>query len=167
MLFRSISEDLRAGGSFRAAESGLRHILEHLRGAGVVALEAATVAEDRWARVLEEYDSHLVDVRGLCASSCEHYVGYARRLLDWYDKRHGGQPLSLLSGVDVLEFITEHASLHAGCSWRNTLCSQTRSFLRYLRWDGTVEVDLDRVVPKLLRVITIIDGERADSDHVR
>jgi site-specific recombinase XerD len=48
-----------------------------------------------------------------------------------------------------LDFITELAGLNASGSWRNNLCSLTRVFLRYLRWEGIVEVDLDRVVPTL------------------
>jgi site-specific recombinase XerD len=48
-----------------------------------------------------------------------------------------------------LDFITDLAGLNPSGSWRHNLCSLTRGFLRYLRWEGVVEVDLDRVVPTL------------------
>jgi site-specific recombinase XerD len=48
-----------------------------------------------------------------------------------------------------LDFITDLAGLNPSGSWRYNLCSLTRGFLRYLRWEGIVEVDLDRVVPTL------------------
>lgn len=71
----------------------------------------------------------------------------ARRLLDW----HGERSLTSLTGVDVLDYITELADLHPSGSWRNNLCSLTRSFLRFLRWEGIQDNDLDRVVPTLPR----------------
>jgi site-specific recombinase XerD len=67
----------------------------------------------------------------------------------WLQKRHGNKLLDRLNGVDVLEYITQLAGRHPSASWRNNLCSYTRVFLRYLRWQGIIHVDLDRVVPKL------------------
>jgi site-specific recombinase XerD len=68
-------------------------------------------------------------------------------LLEWYAKRHGKRELALISGVDVLDFILGSADLHPSGAWRRNLCSLTRSFLRYLRWEGLIDLDLDRAVP--------------------
>jgi len=146
---RFINEELRAEGTFREAGSLLRHMLEHLRSEGVIQQAAAARPEDGLASVLGKYDRYLDCVRGLSLSSRSQYVLYARRLIAWWCERHGERPLAHLSGVDVLDFITELAGLNASGSWRNNLCSLTRVFLRYLRWEGIVEVDLDRVVPTL------------------
>ena len=146
---RFINEELRAEGTFREAGSLLRHMLEHLRSEGVIQQAAAARPEDGLASVLGKYDRYLDCVRGLSLSSRSQYVLYARRLIAWWCERHGERPLAHLSGVDVLDFITELAGLNASGSWRNNLCSLTRAFLRYLRWEGIVEVDLDRVVPTL------------------
>ncbi len=104
---------------------------------------------DPFDPILSQYDSHLNKVRGLSEVSRSIYVQYARRLLGWYRSRHGDRPLSELTGVDVVGFVSELAPLHPSRSWRNNLCSLTRVFLRYLRWEGVLKVDLDRVVPKL------------------
>ena len=149
LVERFINEELRSEGTFRDAGSLLRHMLEHLRSEGVIHQAAAARPEDRFASVLGKYDHHLDCVRGLSLSSRPQYVHYARRLLEWWCERHGERPLAHLSGVDVLDFITELAGLNPSGSWRNNLCSLTRGFLRYLRWEGIVEVDLDRVVPTL------------------
>jgi site-specific recombinase XerD len=146
---RFINEELRAEGAFRDAGSLLRHMLDHLRFEGVIQQAAATRSEDRFASVLGKYDRYLDCVRGLSLSSRPQYLRYAQRLLEWACERHGERPLAHLTGVDVLDFITESAGLNPSGSWRCNLCSLTRVFLRYLRWEGIVEVDLDRVVPTL------------------
>lgn len=146
---RFINEELRAEGTFRDAGSLLRHMLDHLRSEGVIHQAATARPEDRFASVVGKYDRHLDCVRGLSLSSRPQYLRYARRLLEWWCGRHGEWPLAHMTGVDVLDFITELAGLNPSGSWRNNLCSLTRVFLRYLRWKGIVEVDLDRVVPTL------------------
>jgi integrase len=88
-------------------------------------------------------------VRGLALTSRTESLRYTRRFLIWLRNRHGDKFLDRLNGVDVLEFITEFAGRHPSGSWRNSLCSYTCVFLRYLRWRGIIHVDLDRVVPKL------------------
>ena len=147
LVERFINEELRAEGSFRQAESYLQHLLDHLRAEGAEDEVGVAGSDNAHARVLGDYDHFLRDVRGLSVSSRPQYQRYARRLLEWYDERHGEQPLARLTGVDVLEYITAQAGLHPSGSWRNNLCSLTRVFLRFLRWEGIVAVDLDRVVP--------------------
>jgi integrase/recombinase XerD len=124
-------------------------MLEHLRSEGVIHQEAVARPQDRFASILGNYDRHLDGVRGLSVSSRPQYLRYAQRLLDWLCNRHGERPLAELTGADVLDFITDSAGLNPSGSWRYNLCSLTRGFLRYLRWEGIIEVDLDRVVPSL------------------
>ena len=147
LVGRFIDQELRAQGTFQNAESVLQHLLDHLRDEGVGPEVLVAGSEDSYGGILGRYDSHLRDLRGLRPSTRTQYLCHAKRLLDWYRDRRGEQSLSRLTGVDVLDYITEHADRLAGSSWQNSLCSQTRSFLRYLRWEGVVDVDLDRVVP--------------------
>jgi hypothetical protein len=67
----------------------------------------------------------------------------------WLQKRRRVRNLGGLRGSDVVAFITDLAAAYPSGSWRNRLTSQTRLFLRFLRWEGTLDVDLDRVVPKV------------------
>lgn len=147
LVERFINEKLRAEGSFKQAESYMQHLLDHLRAEGVVpeVVEVGRQCPDDL--LLGKYDSYLRDVRGLARSTRQEYRRMARRLLDW----HGERSLTSLTGVDVLDYITKLADLHPSGSWRNNLCSLTRIFLRFLRWEGIVDNDLDRVVPTLPR----------------
>ncbi len=148
LVERFINEELRAEGSFRQAESYLQHLLDHLRAEGVIPEVVGAVCQGADASLLGKYDTHLRDVRGLSPSSRPQYKRYARRLLDWYGERHLERPLARLTGVDVLDYITQLADLHPSGSWRNNLCSLTRAFLRFLRWEGIVDHDLGRVSPQ-------------------
>jgi len=133
-------------GHYHDAPSAMRHMLEHLREQGVI---GRTTHEDPFHMILGPYDQHLHNVRGLTLVSRPQYVRYARRFLFWLQNRYKDRPLAAVTGVDVLEFITHSADLHPSGSWRNNLCSLTRVFLRYLRWKGIIQIELDRVVPKL------------------
>lgn len=149
LVERFIDEELRVEGTFREAGSLLRHLLVHLRSEGVIQQAAAARPEDPFGSLLSKYDCYLDGVRGLCVSSRAQYLCYARRLLTWLRQSHGERSLAQLTGADVLDFITDLADLNPSGSWRNNLCSLTRGFLRYLRWEGVIETDLDRVVPTL------------------
>jgi len=151
LVGRFINEELRAEGSFRQAESYLQHMLDHLRAEGVIPEEVEAECQCSDDLLLSKYDEYLQDVKGLTRSSCQEYRRMARRLFDWYDGRHGERSLARLTGIDVLDYITQLADLHPSGSWRNNLCSLTRAFLRFLRWEGIVEHDLDRVVPTVAR----------------
>jgi site-specific recombinase XerD len=146
-LMRHFVEDPAYGGTFVSV--AMHHFGKHLRDQGIVPTTAAPRLDDLCESILDNYDMHLVNVRGLALSSRTQSLRYARRFLIWLQDRHGNNFLDRPNGVDVLEYITELAGLHPSGSWRNSLCSYTRVFLRYLRWQGIIHVDLDRVVPKV------------------
>ena len=124
----------------------MHHFRKYLCDQGML---VTTKSSDPIESILHKYDLYLADVRGLALSSRMQFLHYTRRFLIWLQERHGNNMLDHLNGVDVLEYITELAEGHANGSYRNTLCSCTRVFLRYLRWQGIIHVDLDQVVPKV------------------
>lgn len=142
-------KELTSRGSFHDAPTMMRHVTEHLRERGVLRQIVSVESADPFEPILHRYDCHLRDVRGLMKGSRATYLRYARRLLGWIRDRRGDRPLAELTGVDVMEFVGELAPLHTSNAWRTNLCSLTRVFLRFLRWEGILEVDLDRAVPKL------------------
>jgi len=127
----------------------MRRLEKHLRDQGIVPPAADLHWDDPCETILREYDEHLCHVRGLAQASRSESRRYVQRFLIWLRSRHGDDFLDRINGVDVLEFITEFAGLHPSGSWRRSLCSYTRVFLRYLRSRGIIQVDLDRVVPRL------------------
>ena len=149
LVERFIKEELRAQCTTPKAEKSFQHMVKHLRNEGVIPEMMAEAREDSYGGILGRYDSHLRDLRGLSPLTRPRYLHNAKMLLDWYHDRKDKQPLTDLTGVDILDFITEQAALHPSGAWRKHLCSGARSFLRYLLWEGTVEVDLSRVVPTI------------------
>jgi len=142
---------LPAEGRFQDAPRAMHHMLEHLRRSGVV----ATVTRDAGEReapsaaLLARYDQHLCAVRGLPLPTRRDYCQGARRLLLWLRQHRRARSLRGLRGADVVEFVTDLSVAYPSGSWRNRLTSQTRLFLRFLRWEGTLDTDLARMVPKL------------------
>lgn len=151
LVERFINEEVAGDRAFKQANSATRHVLEYLRRRGLIAEVVEAGEEGPFAVLLDRYESHLQDVRGLTATTCKSCIRGARRLLTWFRERHEERPVSKLRGADVLEFITDQVAQHSGGAWRQLLCSQTRRFLRYLCWEEMVEADLDRVVPKVRR----------------
>lgn len=150
IVARFVQEELTAEGLYVDAPNAMRHVLEYLQGKGVTPrppVDAPPVNEDE--ALVSRYDAHLRDVRGLALETRQEYRRGAQRLLSWFHGRHGERPLQELSGPDVLEFVTATLDLYPGGRWRQRLCSQTRIFLRYLRWEEILDVDLDRVVPRV------------------
>jgi len=146
-LMRHFAEKRTNHGLF--APIAMHHFAQYLRDLGIVATVAAPHLDDSREPILRDYGEHLCNVRGLALTSRTESLRYTRLFPTWLQNRHGDKFLDRLNGVDVLEFITELAGRHPSGSWRNNLCSYTRVFLRYLRGQGIIHVDLDRVVPKL------------------
>lgn len=146
---RFIKEELRAQCTTPQAERSFQHLVKHLQEEGVVPQMVVEAAEDPFGGILGRYDSHLRDLRGLSPLTRPRYLHHAKMLLDWYCDRGGKYSLAGLTGVDILDFITQQAALHPSGAWRKHLCSVTRSFLRFLFFEGIVEVELDRIVPTI------------------
>ena len=149
-LVKRFLEKLASEGTFRSAPNAMRHVLEHLCGRGVIASAPPIPPKDPFAELLGRYDDHLHKVRGLASATREGYLREARRLLTWFHKHHGDRPIGDLSGPDVLDFVTARLKRGMGKS-RNHVCSPARIFLRFLRWEDIIQVDLARVVPKAPR----------------
>ena len=149
-LVERFLEKLASEGTFRGATNAMRHVLEHLRCQGVIAREPQIPHEDPFVELLGRYDDHLHKVRGLAPLTREGYCREARRLLAWFHEYHVDRRIGELSGPDVLEFVTDRLKQGMVRS-RNHVCSSTRIFLRFLRWEGVIQTDLARVVPKAPR----------------
>ncbi len=148
---RFLKEELAEQGSFKGAQNATRHVLRYLRQKGIIPAVVEEAAPEPFGELLAVYDGHLRDARGLVASTRDGYLHGARRLLAWFQGRHGERPLSALEGRDVLEFITENAARGHSAEWCRGLCGETRIFLRYLHGEGILATDLSRTVPRVRR----------------
>lgn len=136
---------------FRDAPRAMRHTLELLRCAGVVGAAARETGaqHEPFAPMLARYDRYLTGVRSLPVVTRRDYCRGARRLLLWLQQNRRARGPRGLRGSDVLAFISDQAVAYPSVAWRNRLTSQTRLFLRFLQWEGTLDADLARTVPKL------------------
>lgn len=103
---------------------------------------------DAAGHLLERYEHHLLDVRGLATTSVQKFVRGAELFVAWSDAQK--RPVRRTRGRDVLDFVMHHTEARTG-SFGSELCSQLRIFLRFLHGEGLIKAELDRVVPKVPR----------------
>jgi integrase/recombinase XerD len=144
-----IDEELKLIGDFRWAPNAIRHLLRYLRQIGVVAKLEQTRVDDPCADIIDRYIHYLRDIRGLVPQTCEGYVRHAQRFLAFHMERHEGLVLQAVDGPEVLDFITTWADHASSPSWARGLATNTRSFVRFLRWENITSSDLARVVPSM------------------
>ena len=137
----------RAGGQRRVPTARvLDPLLAHLRAAGVAGpplAGPATPLED----LLERYERHLVEDRGLAASTVVGYVGVARLFLSGRTSAAGDETgvAGLCAGAVTAFLLRECGRLAVG-SAKNRVTG-LRSVLRFLRFEGLVATDLAASVP--------------------
>jgi integrase/recombinase XerD len=126
--------------------AALRHLIDFLRGDGVIAAEKISAPRltpaEQCARAYAQY---LREMRALARATIVSYVPFIRKFLR---DRFGGEPvlLSRLSACDVVRFVQRQAR-HLHLKRAKLLTSALRSFLRYARYRGEVTLDLAAAVP--------------------
>ncbi len=130
----------------RGDGAALTHLIDFLRGEGVIPAERIAAREptpiDRWACAYEVY---LREGRALASTTIVNYVPFVR---DFLRHRFGTKPveLSCLNACDVLRFVRQQAArLHRKRA--KLMTTALRSFLRYARYCGQLDVDLAAAVP--------------------
>ena len=126
--------------------AALRHLLEFLRGQGVV--RAERIPERRTtpaSRYALSYAQYLRDVRALASATIVNYVPF---ICGFLEHRFGDGPVRLgrLGARDVVRCVQRLAPrLHQKRA--KLLTCALRSFLRYARYRGDVTLDLAAAVP--------------------
>ena len=124
----------------------LVHLVEFLRREGVVPEERLAVLEPTSVEhCVRAYEWYLRQERSLASATIVYYVRFAR---DFLKHRFGAKAVSLscLSAADVVRFVRHQARrLHR--RFAKLMTTALRSFLRYARYCGEVDVDLAAAVP--------------------
>jgi site-specific recombinase XerD len=129
-----------------AESASLRRVLALLRESGLTASQPPESKNCR-QQAIDEYRSYLRQERGLAEASLLNYVPFAEELLSC---RFGDSDLvfAKLTAPDVTKFIQRRAhELSPGRA--KLLVTALRSFLRYLRYQGEISVDLAACVPSV------------------
>jgi len=122
----------------------LRHFLAMLREIGLTAAKPPEPRNEQ-QRFIDEYRRYLLRERGLAETSLLNYASFAEQFLS---DRFGQSEmdLPLLTATDVTEFLRARArQLSPGRA--KLLVTALRSFLRYLRHQGEISVNLAECVP--------------------
>jgi integrase/recombinase XerD len=128
------------------AQTAIGHAFRNIRDRFPVPREQE--ARDPKGQLLAAFEEHLRQVRGLQPRTCDGMLLVANRVLGWYREHRPGQPLSAVTGEDVLALSSHLSALSANDRTRSVATSYARSFLRFLRWAGVVDEDLARLVPR-------------------
>ncbi|MFA7399879.1 MAG: site-specific integrase [Sideroxydans sp.] len=146
---RFIKEELAFEGDFKYAPNALLHLTDYLHRNGVIPTPDDDKTHNPDEELLIRYNTHLCNVRGLAETTRESYVTGARRLVHWFRKQPSSHALSDLRGSEILNYVTDAFGEPYSTVWKKDVCCYTRSFLRYLRWEGIISCDLDRTVPSI------------------
>jgi len=122
----------------------LRRLLAMLREIGLTPAKAPEPRNCQ-QRFMDEYRCYLLQERGLAKTSLLNYLPFAEQLLS---DRFGQLDMNLseLTAQDVTKFLQDRArQLRPGRA--KLLVAALRSFLRYLRHQGQISVDLAGCVP--------------------
>ena len=143
---RFLHDELRERWPHVAAPATLRRLLVLLRRMGVVAGKPAPKRSPA-QRLTDDYRHFLLTERALSPATVDAWVRFIEKFLC---ELFGANTLKLskLRPIDVTAFVQRHARRHSPSHARK-LVTGMRSFLRYLRYQGLVEVDLDKAVPRV------------------
>lgn len=124
-----------------------RRFAQHLLDIGATQPVALTEAQQARATLLADFETYLINHRGLSPRSMPNVIGFAGRFLD---HRFGEKMVDLgrLRPADVIGFI-EYA-LAGGCD-RQSVATHVRSFMQYLFGSAATATNLALCVPKITK----------------
>ena len=138
-------ETRRAGGQRRVSSSRVFDpLLAHLRAKDVLGPPAAE-PKTSLDELLDRYERHLVEGRGVARLTVVAYVGVARRFLS--ERATGGETeIDGLCGADVTTFLLREIGRLSVLTAKNRVTG-LRSLLRFLRLEGLIATDLAAALP--------------------
>jgi len=146
---RFLSDELKDRWPHLCAPAALRRLLAMLRGVGVVPPSKSAPPRSLVQQLTDNYRQFVVEERALSPETADAWVRFIDEFLS---ERFSASALKLseLRAADVTAFVQRHAHRHSPSRARR-LVTAMRSFLRYLRYKGLIDAELDRAVPKVAR----------------
>jgi integrase/recombinase XerD len=141
-----LADRLVPEGLFRDGRRAMRYVLRYLRAQGIVAPVVARIQAHPDQATLDAYEEYLDGVRGLALSTRRKHRTSAQQFMAWIRQRSGGRRWRP-SAPDVVAYIGDTLEQRTSRSARGHLCSDIRTFLRYLHASGRLARDLTGAVP--------------------
>jgi len=128
--------------------SSLKHFISFLQREGAIAEENQVISITPAGRLAEAYALYLRKERALASTTIEGYLGFVQRFLADVIGA-GDADFSNLRATEIFSFVRRDADR---CPKRAKLMvTSLKSFLRYLRYQGYITVDLAVAVPTVSR----------------
>lgn len=138
-------------GKYRHGAAAVRHALDFLAGAKITKPVKKRQPQDSISIILATYERYLIDIRGVSAKTVDQHMRLTTRfLLHRLSNRHD-LALSELSTNDLTDYLAVALNFHDSFDWRSVIIYCLRSFLRFLRWERIIDVDLSRNVPSVIK----------------
>jgi site-specific recombinase XerD len=146
LLDRFVEEELKPVGKYQGAANATRHVLVYLVEQGIIPpLESNSPPPSPVDIILARYDRYLVNVRGVSPGTSAAYLKVVRHFLECRQN----DCLESISGAEIFEYLTSRFERCLYHKARRHICTSIRMFLRFLYWEGTLSIDLDRVIPRI------------------
>ncbi|MHB9038893.1 MAG: site-specific integrase [Armatimonadota bacterium] len=133
-------------GKYDGHEYHLDSLLAYLRELQLILPAPKPPITDPTQQLLARYSTFLRTVRGVANSTHRDCIACAEDFLTFYEKHDASLDMSKLTAQHVLNFLAYRYALHAGKSYQRHTAQDTRNFIRFLRWEGIVTQELERVV---------------------
>ena len=145
VLKRFLADRRRQGHARNTDPRALGWFLEHLRQAGVVEPAPPLPADGLREALERDFESYLLQERGLAAATIHNYLGAARTFLTAHFDKEAVDPQRLRPS-DVIRFVHRIAQSRSPRSAKFTITG-LRAFLRFLYVQGRTATDLTPSVP--------------------
>lgn len=145
--------------------AALRHLIDFLRGEGVIPAEKVSVCRlTPTEHCTQAYAQHLREAHALAEVTIVNYVPFIRSFLK---DRFGDGPVTLsrLCAHDIVRFVQRQAP-HLHRKRAKLMTSALRSFLKYTRYRGEVVLDLAAAVPVVANWSMPSIPRAISADHV-
>ncbi len=147
VIERFLYHELRGQWPHVSAPATLRRLLTLLRRLDAIPPAKPAPLRSPAQQLMDNYRRFLLKERAL---SPETVTAWIRFIDEFLCERFGTKALELseLRATDITAFVQRHAHRHSPSRARR-LVTAMRSFLRYLRYKGLIEVELDGAVPRV------------------
>jgi len=121
--------------------------LLHLQKIGIIASPEGKVPRKPCDALIDKYEQHLKQDRGICQETIRHHIRFARQFL-CYCYPGKAMDLSKLSAKNIQKYVLHESQRVSRGTAKVHVCS-LRVFFRFLRSRGHISVDLAGSVPSV------------------
>lgn len=133
-------------GKFKNATAGIDHLMLFLVEIGIINEPTVMFCENEMSSILKRYDEYLNQLFGLSEKTRNIHIKRATIFIEWRKEENIILALESLCNEDILNFQIAIQANKYSVDFKQTITSCLRTFLRFLRWEHILNVDLTPAV---------------------